>query len=89
MLQKRKINRRGFLAAAAGCSVPLFLPGNILGYNRGVSPSNRINMMVIGIGNRGRELTGGFCGNQNYLIRGAKRKEGRYPDSCQECGRIL
>jgi len=84
MLQKRKINRRGFLAAAAGCSVPLFLPGNILGYNRGVSPSNRINMMVIGIGNRGRELTGGFCGNQNYLIRGVCDCYKAHADAAQE-----
>ena len=46
------------------------MPGRIFGFNGGVSPSNKINLFHIGLGNRGNELLGGFLGNPNYHVLG-------------------
>ncbi|MDO5552429.1 MAG: Gfo/Idh/MocA family oxidoreductase [Planctomycetia bacterium] len=65
------MSRRQFLAAGVTlCSLPLYLPGTVLGYNGGVSPANRINIFHIGLGNRGNELLGGFNGDSRYKVRG-------------------
>ncbi|MES2692311.1 MAG: Gfo/Idh/MocA family oxidoreductase [Verrucomicrobiota bacterium] len=52
------MTRRGFLqrslAASAAFSVPLIVPGRVLGRDGGVAPSNRIALGGIGIGPRGK-----------------------------------
>ncbi|MDR3109649.1 MAG: gfo/Idh/MocA family oxidoreductase, partial [Planctomycetaceae bacterium] len=65
-----KTSRRKFLSVTAAAAVPLFVPGYVLGRDRGVSPSEKINTVSIGLGNRGGEIIGGFLGNQNYQVRG-------------------
>jgi predicted dehydrogenase len=50
--------------------VPLFVPGYVLGRDRGVSPSEKINTVSIGLGNRGGESIGGFLNNPTYQVRG-------------------
>ena len=63
--------RRQFLTAAtAAVSVPLFLPGALLGKDKGISPSNRLNTMLIGYGNRGSEIIYGFVHNPNFQFLG-------------------
>ncbi|MGL6226674.1 MAG: Gfo/Idh/MocA family protein [Thermoguttaceae bacterium] len=51
------MKRRSFLKsvalASAACSVPLYLPGRILGKDGEIAPSNRITLGAIGIGGRG------------------------------------
>lgn len=69
--QASKISRRSFLAAtAAAISAPQLVPANVLGYDGGVAPSNKINLFHIGLGNRGNELLGGFLNNSNYHVLG-------------------
>ncbi len=64
-------NRRHFLtAAAAAVSAPLFIPGTLLGKDKGVAPSNRLNTMMIGHGNRGSEIIHGFVHNANFQFLG-------------------
>ena len=66
-----RLNRRNFLAASVSAlSAPLVLPGSIFGFGGGVSPSNKINLFHIGLGNRGNELLGGFLHNSNYHVLG-------------------
>ena len=84
---RSRLNRRKFLAASAcAISAPLFMPGRIFGFNGGVSPSNKINLFHIGLGNRGNELLGGFLGNPNYhvLVLGAP-----FPHSCRYIRRAV
>ena len=59
------LNRRGFLktalkAGAAVAAAPMIVPGAVLGRDGGVSPSERIIMGGIGIGNRGRYVLSCF-----------------------------
>ena len=59
------LNRRGFLktalkAGAAAAVAPMIVPGAVLGRDGGVSPSERIIMGGIGIGNRGRYVLSCF-----------------------------
>ena len=69
--QASTISRRSFLAAtAAAISAPQLVPANVLGYDGGVAPSNKINLFHIGLGNRGNELLGGFLNNSNYHVLG-------------------
>ena len=59
---RSRISRRRFLAAATGagavCSLPMFLPGRVLGKDGAVSPSERIVLAGLGIGNRGQHVLG-------------------------------
>ena len=69
--ERTQFNRRRFLAVSASAiAAPLLVPGHIFGFNGGVSPSNKINLFHIGLGNRGNELLGGFLGNSNYHVLG-------------------
>ncbi|MDO4587427.1 MAG: Gfo/Idh/MocA family oxidoreductase [Planctomycetia bacterium] len=52
MKKPDRISRRGFLGAAAACSLPLFVPGHVLGKNGSYSPSETINVGLIGWGTR-------------------------------------
>jgi predicted dehydrogenase len=56
----RMFTRRGFLRAAAAAggaaTMPLVVPGRVLGKAGGVAPSNRIALAGIGIGPRGRQV---------------------------------
>ncbi|MBR5757664.1 MAG: Gfo/Idh/MocA family oxidoreductase [Thermoguttaceae bacterium] len=91
--ERTKISRRAFLASSAcAISAPLIMSGSVFGFNGGVSPSNKINLFHIGLGNRGNELLGGFLGNPNYhsvgvcdcykdhLDRAAERVNNHYHD---------
>jgi len=63
--------RRQFLAATtAMVAAPLFVPGTLLGKDKGIAPSNRLNTMLIGYGNRGSEIIGGFVFNPNFQFLG-------------------
>ena len=69
--ERTKISRRAFLASSAcAISAPLIMSGSVFGFNGGVSPSNKINLFHIGLGNRGNELLGGFLNNPNYHVVG-------------------
>ncbi len=69
---RQRLDRRNFLtiSAASVFSAPLLMPGRIFGFDGGVSPSNKINLFHIGLGNRGNELLGGFLNNPNYQVLG-------------------
>ncbi|MDO5554152.1 MAG: Gfo/Idh/MocA family oxidoreductase [Planctomycetia bacterium] len=56
MTEKRRISRRGFLGTAAACTLPLFLPGRILGKDGQFSPNETINVGLIGYGVRRSEV---------------------------------
>ncbi|MHC4333811.1 MAG: Gfo/Idh/MocA family protein, partial [Planctomycetota bacterium] len=65
MLQKSKINRRGFLRTAAGTAAaaigfPYLIPSSSLGRAGTVAPSNRIVMGAIGVGSMGTGDMKGF-----------------------------
>ena len=48
-----RLSRRQFLnRAAAAVTLPLILPGSVLGLNGAVAPNNRIGFGAIGVGNR-------------------------------------
>ena len=69
--ERTKLNRRAFFkASVCAVSAPLIIPSGVFGFNGGVSPSNKINLFHIGLGNRGNELLGGFLGNPNYHVVG-------------------
>ncbi|MDO4588144.1 MAG: Gfo/Idh/MocA family oxidoreductase [Planctomycetia bacterium] len=86
IIKENRLNRRHFLKTAAltGFSVPVLLSGKIFGFNGGVSPSNKIVMMSIGVGNRGNELLGGFCHNSNFQMIGVCDCYQRHADRAQE-----
>ncbi|HBT77188.1 MAG TPA: gfo/Idh/MocA family oxidoreductase [Planctomycetaceae bacterium] len=65
---KNRLNRRQFLAVSAAVSAPLFLPGRVLGLDKGVSPNNKLVTAFIGLGNRGSENLGAFLGNQEFQV---------------------
>jgi len=68
-MTNRKLNRRGFLAAAATAAVaPMVVPGSVLGKDGGVAPNEQINLALIGIGNRANDHIGSFCGNNNFRL---------------------
>lgn len=52
MKKTQKLSRRSFLAAAAVCSVPLVVAGRVLGKDGQYSPSETINVGLIGNGVR-------------------------------------
>jgi predicted dehydrogenase len=58
--KETRSNRRSFLQRSAVLSLPLILPGTVLGLN-GVKPANsRIGFGVIGVGNRARAIVPNF-----------------------------
>ncbi len=52
MSKKTQISRRKFIGAAAACSLPLFVPGRVLGKDGHFPPSETINVGLIGLGTR-------------------------------------
>jgi predicted dehydrogenase len=52
MTKKTQISRRKFIGAAAACSLPLFIPGRVLGKDGHFPPSETINVGLIGLGTR-------------------------------------
>ena len=51
---KQQLTRRSFLSAAASTlALPTLIPARALGRDGAVAPSNRINLAVIGLGDRG------------------------------------
>ena len=69
MTVSRRLSRRGFLTAAAATSMaPLFLSARVMGKDGFVAPNDKINMALIGIGNRGQDHIGSFCGNNNFNL---------------------
>ncbi|MDR1963316.1 MAG: Gfo/Idh/MocA family oxidoreductase, partial [Planctomycetaceae bacterium] len=96
------LSRRGFLAAAATAAVsPLVLPSTLLGREGAVPPSEQLVMALIGYGNRGSEIIGGFLGDRNnfrvvavcdcdekHLKAGKSRVDSTYANSdCQSYSR--
>jgi predicted dehydrogenase len=70
MKHNNKINRRGFLKTAAGAvGAFYFIPGNVLGKNGAVSPSNRITMGCIGVGGMGTSNLTNFLGKDEVQVR--------------------
>jgi len=58
-----KVTRRQFLRrTAAAISLPMIVPGSVLGLNGAVAPSNRIVFGGIGLGNRARDTLPSFLG---------------------------
>ncbi|MDR0521178.1 MAG: Gfo/Idh/MocA family oxidoreductase [Planctomycetaceae bacterium] len=61
MNQNICLNRRRFLAVgAAALASPLVLPSRILGREKFFAPNEQIPMAMVGYGNRGSEIAGGF-----------------------------
>jgi predicted dehydrogenase len=55
------VTRRDFLRTSiAGLSLPLILPGSVLGLNGATAPSNRIHFGAFGVGNRARGIIPNF-----------------------------
>ena len=52
MTKKTQISRRKFIGAAAAFSLPLFVPGRVLGKDGHFPPSETINVGLIGLGTR-------------------------------------
>lgn len=70
-MQKNRLSRRRFLSAAVSLSASAaFIPARALGKNNTVSPSNRLITAMVGLGNRGNEILGGFSANPEYQIIG-------------------
>jgi len=69
--KKVDLGRRRFLkgAVAAGAAVaaPLVVPGRVLGLDGAVSPSERITLGAIGIGNRGSYVFGCFLEESDVM----------------------
>ena len=67
-MQKITTTRRQFLkatgSATAAVAFPTIIPSSALGKDGAISPSERIVMGGIGIGNQGRNDLGGFLGQQ-------------------------
>lgn len=56
-----KQSRRGFLKTALALAIaPMVVPASVLGRGGAVSPNNRINMGIIGFGNRACEIIPNF-----------------------------
>jgi predicted dehydrogenase len=73
MPQKEKINRRQFLAKAAGIAAgaigfPYIVPSSALGRAGSVAPSNRITLGCIGLGGQGTYNMKTFMGNSDVHI---------------------
>ncbi len=51
----RRITRRTFLTATALASAPMILPSRVLGRGGVISPSEKINVAIIGLGSRGND----------------------------------
>jgi len=64
--QTSRISRRSFLAAGAmAAASPLVLSSKVLGREGAISPSEKIVMAMVGYGNEGRSIMGGFLGDRN------------------------
>ena len=66
-MKKRKFSRRDFFKSALSLSFPLLIPASVLGRNNTIAPSNRINIAVIGLGNKGFRWTNGAALIQNFI----------------------
>jgi predicted dehydrogenase len=68
--QSTRISRRQFLAAGAlAAASPLVIPSNVLGREGVIGPNDRIVLGLIGYGNRGSEIIGGFLGDRrNFQV---------------------
>lgn len=67
------LNRRTFLASSAAASSMLFLPSLSVAQskgakNKGVSPNEKVNLAVIGIGGRGRQVMASFADTEQVNI---------------------
>ena len=71
MSRTSKLSRRSFLAsAAAACAVPYLVPGNVLGLNGKLSPNEQLQTVLVGYGNRGRDLLGNSLGSSQFHLIG-------------------
>lgn len=71
-MQKKNLDlsRRNFLGVVAGaCAAPLLVPNTVFGQD-GTAPNERLNVVFIGVGNRGNEVIGDFGGNRGTRITG-------------------
>ncbi|MDR3181653.1 MAG: Gfo/Idh/MocA family oxidoreductase [Planctomycetaceae bacterium] len=67
--QSKRISRRSFIAAgAAAAASPLVLSSSVLGRDGVYAPSERIVTAMIGYGNEGRSIMGGFLGDQSFHV---------------------
>lgn len=70
-MQKNNATRREFIksgiVAGAALSMPVIIPSTVLGAN---TPSNRVNIGHIGVGNRGRGLLRGSLSKKNAQVVG-------------------
>jgi len=72
-MKDKKINRRQFLAEAAGIAVgtvsfPYIVPSSALGKAGAVAPSNRITLGCIGVGIQGKDLEGVFLNERGAQV---------------------
>ncbi|MHC4624972.1 MAG: twin-arginine translocation signal domain-containing protein, partial [Planctomycetota bacterium] len=85
MLQKSKINRRGFLRTAAGTAAaaigfPYLIPSSALGKAGTVAPSNRIAMGAIGVGSMGSGDMRGFLRKEQVRMVAVCDVDKKYRD---------
>jgi len=69
MKPRRNLSRRRFLATTgAALTLPMFLPGRVLGLGENVAPSNRITLGIIGCGNMGTQNTNAFLNQPDCQV---------------------
>jgi predicted dehydrogenase len=79
------MNRRQFLCkGAAAATLPMILPGAVLGLNGATSPSNRINFGAIGVGNRARAILPNFLALKELQVRAVSDCRGDRLKSAKE-----
>ena len=62
---RRQFLRTNLTMALAATAFPNIIPASALGKDGAVAPSERIGLGVIGVGDRGRDVLGGFLNHQN------------------------
>lgn len=71
--KSNQLNRRSFIASSAAASSMLFLPNLTVAQSKGskskgVAPSEQLNMAIIGIGGRGRNVMNSFAATEMVNI---------------------
>lgn len=68
IISPTRVARRRFLQSVAAVTVPLIVPGSVLGLNGATSPANRIRFGAFGVGNRARAILPNFLSFKELLF---------------------
>jgi predicted dehydrogenase len=67
-LTRRQFIQSNLLAALAASAFPTLIPASALGQGGAVAPSERVGVGAIGVGDRGRDVLGGFLAQKNGQV---------------------